>query len=61
LRTTLAEALEFNRAEARDAAGKGYEELLIAEHSAIPRHNEINNYLARKICHDLGIPEPPRF
>ncbi len=30
LRITLAEALEFNRAEALDAAGKGYEELLIA-------------------------------
>jgi len=30
LRVTLAEALEFNRAEARDAAGEGYEELLVA-------------------------------
>lgn len=30
LRVTLAEALELNRAEARDAAGKGYEELPIA-------------------------------
>lgn len=30
LRTTLAEALEMNRADARDAAGKGYEELSIA-------------------------------
>lgn len=30
LRTTLAEALEFNRREARGAAGKGYEELQIA-------------------------------
>jgi len=29
LRVTLAEALEFNCAEARDAAGKGYEELSI--------------------------------
>ena len=27
LRVTLAEAIEFNRAEARDAAGKGYEVL----------------------------------
>jgi mRNA interferase HicA len=24
--------------------------------SAVPRHNEINDYLARKICKDLGIP-----
>ena len=30
LRITLAEALEFNRQEARGAAGKGYEELPIA-------------------------------
>jgi mRNA interferase HicA len=26
--------------------------------SAIPRHREINDFLARKICRDLGIPEP---
>lgn len=30
LRITLAEAIEMNRAEARDAAGCGYEELPIA-------------------------------
>ena len=30
LRVTLSEALEMNRADARDAAGKGYEELTIA-------------------------------
>jgi len=30
LRVTLAEALEMNRTDARDAAGKGYEELSIA-------------------------------
>jgi predicted RNase H-like HicB family nuclease len=30
LRVTLAEAIELNRAEARDAAGKGYEEFSIA-------------------------------
>ena len=26
--------------------------------SAIPRHREINDFLARKICGYLGIPEP---
>lgn len=26
--------------------------------STIPRHNEIVNVLARKICRDLEIPEP---
>jgi predicted RNase H-like HicB family nuclease len=30
LRVTLSEALEMNRTEARNAAGKGYEELKIA-------------------------------
>lgn len=24
--------------------------------SAVPRHAEISNDLARKICHDLGVP-----
>jgi len=27
--------------------------------STIPRHTEINKFLAKKICHDLGI-EPPK-
>jgi hypothetical protein len=26
--------------------------------SSAPRHNEINNYLARKICRDLEVPQP---
>jgi len=26
--------------------------------SAVPRHTEINKFLARKICRDLGITEP---
>ncbi|MGH8400004.1 MAG: type II toxin-antitoxin system HicA family toxin [Gammaproteobacteria bacterium] len=26
--------------------------------SAVPRHSEINDHLARKICRDLGISEP---
>lgn len=26
--------------------------------STVPRHAEINDDLARKICKDLGIPEP---
>ncbi|MEP7227388.1 MAG: type II toxin-antitoxin system HicA family toxin [Gemmatimonadales bacterium] len=26
--------------------------------STVPRHREINDRLARKICRDLGIPEP---
>lgn len=26
--------------------------------SAVPRHRETNDFLARKICRDLGIPAP---
>ena len=26
--------------------------------SAVPRHREINDFLVRKICRDLEIPEP---
>jgi predicted RNA binding protein YcfA (HicA-like mRNA interferase family) len=26
--------------------------------SAVPRHNEINEFLARKICRDLQVPQP---
>ena len=26
--------------------------------SSVPRHNEINNDLARKICKDLQLPQP---
>jgi len=26
--------------------------------SSVPRHNEVPDGLARKICRDLGIPEP---
>ncbi len=27
--------------------------------SAVPRHQEVNNILAQKICRDLGVPDPP--
>lgn len=26
--------------------------------SAVPRHRELNEFLARKICRDLEVPEP---
>jgi hypothetical protein len=26
--------------------------------SAVPRHTEVNEHLARKICKDLGVPDP---
>ena len=30
---------------------------LIKRSSTVPRHNEVDNFLARKICRDLGIEE----
>jgi len=30
---------------------------LAKKSSTVPRHNEIDNFLARKICRDLGISE----
>ena len=29
------------------------------ERSSVPRHNEISKYLAKKICRDLGVSDPP--
>ncbi|MBI5385821.1 MAG: type II toxin-antitoxin system HicA family toxin [Verrucomicrobia bacterium] len=31
---------------------------LLNRRSSVPRHTEINRFLARKICRDLAIPEP---
>jgi len=31
---------------------------LLRRTSTVPRHNEINDFLAKKICRDLGILEP---
>jgi predicted RNA binding protein YcfA (HicA-like mRNA interferase family) len=35
-----------------------YFEIASGKTTAVPRHAEIDNLLARKICRDLGIPEP---
>ncbi len=32
--------------------------LKLGNRSAVPRHREINDILARKICQDLGVPDP---
>ena len=52
LRSALKEAIEMNRVDARSAASGN------SRRSAVPRHSEINRFLARKICRDLGISEP---
>ena len=33
---------------------------LLRKTSTIPRHTEIDNFLAKKICRDLGIKPPKR-
>lgn len=33
---------------------------LLRKTSTIPRHNEVNNFLAEKICKDLGISSPKK-
>jgi mRNA interferase HicA len=35
-----------------------WENPLLNKRSAIPRHSEIDDHLARKICRDLGV-DPP--
>jgi len=30
----------------------------LGKRSAVPRHAEINDHLARKVCRDLGVLEP---
>lgn len=51
LQITLREAVELNREDALSAAGEGFEEE--------PRHTEIKDQLAKKICKDLGVETPP--
>lgn len=33
---------------------------LLKRTSTVPRHNEIDNFLARKICRDLGVSPPEK-
>jgi predicted RNA binding protein YcfA (HicA-like mRNA interferase family) len=35
-----------------------YVNRLTAKVSTVPRHREINDFLARKICRDLEVPDP---
>ncbi len=33
---------------------------LLKKTSTVPRHNEIDDFLAKKICRDLGIAQPKK-
>ncbi len=34
---------------------------LIKRSSTVPRHNEVNDFLSKKICRDLGVELPKKF
>jgi predicted RNA binding protein YcfA (HicA-like mRNA interferase family) len=38
-----------------------YVNRLARKTSTVPRHREINDFLARKICRDLGVTEPGTY
>jgi len=46
---------ELRREGARDTV---YVNKATRKSSTVPRHREINEHLARKICVDLGVPPP---
>ncbi len=56
LRITLREILDLNREGGRHSIWKNPK---LDRLTAAPRHAEVNDHLARKICKDLGI-EPPK-
>ena len=61
-RDLLAHLLAFGCALLREGARHSWWQNAAAnQRSAVPRHNEINNHLARKICRELGVPEPESF
>ncbi len=59
-RQDLIRYLEKNGCEFLREGGRHtiYVNRAVQKSSAIPRHREINNFLARKICRDLQISEP---
>ncbi len=50
-----ANGCEFLREGARHTI---YVDREASRSSAVPRHSEITNNMARKICRDLGVPPP---
>ena len=56
LQEAISLVLEANRAITEESL-QG-QDVIREPISIVPRHNEINDYLARKICRDLQIPQP---
>ena len=59
-RAALIRHLEANGCQFVREGGKqsGYRNTAIGKHSTVPRHRDIKDGLARKICRDLGVSEP---
>jgi len=59
-RADLVRHLESHRCELLREGGRHsvYVNRAAGKATAVPRHREINDFLARKICRDLGIIEP---
>jgi mRNA interferase HicA len=59
-RTDLIRHLETHACEFLREGGNHtvYVNRVAQRSSTIPRHREINDFLARKICRDLQVPEP---
>jgi predicted RNA binding protein YcfA (HicA-like mRNA interferase family) len=59
-RTDLLRHLESHGCEFLREGGNHtiYVNRAVLASSAVPRHREINDFLARKICRDLQVPEP---
>ena len=59
-RTDLVRHLEANGCRFVREGGKHsvYRNTASGKHSTVPRHRDVKDGLARKICRDLGIPEP---
>jgi hypothetical protein len=59
-RTDLIRHLERHGCEFLREGGSltGYVNRAAQSSSSVPRHREINDFLARKICRDLQVPEP---
>ena len=55
VRHLYAHGCEFLREGARHSI---YWNPSLKKTSSVPRHSEIHEFLAKKICRDLGIPEP---
>ena len=61
-RDLLSHLKRFNCGLLREGANHSWwYHLQTNKRSAVPRHSEINNHLAIKICRDLGVPEPDKF